>query len=465
MSTRTRLWLLAATAILIGYPLAAWIIGFIVQEQVQAREQAALQRAGPYFTVEERTYRRGVFGATEVVTFGIDTKGLKTPAAAALIALSSYRLTARNTLHHGPFPGGRTFALATIDTELVLPAEAQKDLDALFPGQKPYTLRTSLGWLGGYRIEFSSPPASGEPAPGTTIRSGGMSGTATVTRGQQSIALDFSAKGLGASTEEFQAQLDDVRVKSVKQRAFGSLRLGDSSVSIGRLEAHRKAPEQRLLLSVQSLQIIDHSSATGDYLSYSGKLGAGPVQAAKLTATREQLEYTATHIHGPSLAHLVDSLRGVANAAPSAPSADQLQRQFWDAVRSDGIELLLHDPVIEIPHLDYDSPQGAFRLSARLTAPELKREDLERGSPALVAALTQHLQANADIRIDTGLLDKMTEGTPGNGDRLAIAARQLEAQGYIAHEGNALTTHLRFDHGKLSLDGKSFPPSRASPQP
>lgn len=38
-------------------------------------------------------------------------------------------------------------------------------------------------------------------------------------------------------------------------------------------------------------------------------------------------------------------------------------------------------------------------------------------------------------------------------------------QGYIAHEGTALVAHLRFDHGKLSLNGKAFPPSRTGPQP
>ena len=66
---------------------------------------------------------------------------------------------------------------------------------------------------------------------------------------------------------------------------------------------------------------------------------------------------------------------------------------------------------------------------------------------------------------DTGVLDELTEGTPGNGDRLATAARQLEAQGYIGHEGTALVAHLKFEHGHLSLNGKAFPPSRAGPQP
>src|SRR6185437_13699853 len=175
-------------------------------------------------------------------------------------------------------------------------------------------------------------------------------------------------------------------------------------------------PDAKAPLSVENVEIGSHSSATGDYITYSGKLATGPIKAAKFTASRQ-------------------------------------------------LDLLLHDPVIEVPHVDLVTPEGSLALSARATVPGLKRQDLEAAGPALIAALIEHLQAKPDLKVDTGLLDKLTEGPPGNGDRLATAARQLEAQGYIAQEGTALVTHLTFDHGKLSLNGKAFPPSRAPQQP
>jgi Bacterial protein of unknown function (DUF945) len=82
----------------------------------------------------------------------------------------------------------------------------------------------------------------------------------------------------------------------------------------------------------------------------------------------------------------------------------------------------------------------------------------------MTVALIQHLQAKADIRVDTDLLDKLTEGTPGNGDKLAAQVRAFEDQGYITHEGKTLTTHLVFEHGKLIVNGKPFPPTRGQPQ-
>ena len=394
MSTRTRLCLFAATAILLAYPLAAWIIGFIVQEQLQANEQAAVQQAGPYLSILEHSYSRGVFGATEVITVGIDAKRLNSPALSAFRKLSSFRLTARNTISHGPFPRGRAFALATIDTELVLPAALQKRLDALFAGRKAYALDTTLGWRGGQEVEFSSPGFSGTVAASTFISSEGMTGTATGTRDRRSTTLDFTARSFGASNDKFQAQLDDVRVKSVQQRAFGTVNLGDASLTIGHLEAHGKAPEKPPL-SVQNLEITSHSSPAGDYISYDGKVATGPVQLARFSATRELYELEATHVYGPSLAALQDDLR----AAGSAASNMQSQQRLPEVLHKVGIDLLLHNPVIEIPHFDFATPVGSLTLSASVTAPGLKREDLEGGRPVVIAALVQHLQAKADVRV------------------------------------------------------------------
>ena len=459
MSPRTRRYLVVAAAVLIAYPLASWIIGFIVEVQVQAALQASTQQAGPYASMVEKSYQRGVFGASELMSVGIDKKSFKSPGPlAGFPGLGNWQLTVRNTIHHGPFPGGRTFALATIDSELVLSPEVQKRLQALFPGKQPYKMRTTLGWLGSRRSEISSPAFSGEIAPHTTISSGGITGTATASRDLRATTFDLTVKNLGVSTAKFQAQLDDLRIESKLQRVFGTLNIGDIAFSIGRVDAHNNSDADKRF-AVQQVEITSHSSATGDYLSLNGKLATGPLQAGKFSATQAVYEFNGTHFYGPSFANLVDSARTVGNTVST-----QAAQKLLATLRTDGIDLLLHDPVIEVPHLDYVTAEGAFTLSARVAAPGLKREDLEGGRPALVAALAQHLQARADIRVDTSLLDKLTEGTPGNGDRLATAVRQLEGQGYIAHEGNSLVAHLTFDHGQLRINAKPFPPSGGGPR-
>src|SRR6185312_1188896 len=165
---------------------------------------------------------------------------------------------------------GRTFALATIDTELVLPTEVHKRLDTLFAGRRAYTLRTSLGWWGGRRSEFASPPFSGEVVPGTTLSSAGIAGTATATPNQGSTALELAAKGLSLQSSRFQAQLDDLRIQSALQRSFGTLNLGDASLTVSRVEVKSRNPKAEPV-SLQKVEITSHSAVMGDYISYDGK--------------------------------------------------------------------------------------------------------------------------------------------------------------------------------------------------
>src|SRR4029077_5568285 len=212
MSTRNRIWLLVIAVIVLGYPLAAWIIGFIVERQIDAREQLALRQAGPYASIVEASHHRGVYGATEVLTIGVGSPALKTIPGAG--GLSSLRVTVRNTIHHGPLPRLRTVALATVDTDLVLPPPVQKRIDTLLGGKKIIDLHTTMGWLGGYRSDFSSPAFSGEIAPHTTLSSSGMVGTATATHNMTAATSDMTAKSLSVANNQFQVQLDDLHIKS-----------------------------------------------------------------------------------------------------------------------------------------------------------------------------------------------------------------------------------------------------------
>src|SRR5215469_9069968 len=186
MSTRTRIFLSVLVVILLGYPLSAWVIGIVVEDQLRERERDAIQQVGPYWSIVERSYRRSVFGATETISIGLGTPGSAVPVP-SLQKLASLRVTVRNTIHHGPFPGLRSFGLATFDTELVLPPEVQQRIDKLLGGKPLMTVHTSMGWLGGYRSDFASPAFSGEIGSHATISSGGMAGTGTTARDLASI--------------------------------------------------------------------------------------------------------------------------------------------------------------------------------------------------------------------------------------------------------------------------------------
>ncbi len=463
MSSRIRIILLAVVVLAIGYPLAAGAMGFIVEAQLREREQAAVEQASPYFTIVDRSYHRKWFGATETVTFGLGstfTRGLAAAPGGAAASLSSFRVTLYNTICYGPLPRLRTFALATVDTAVVLPPEIKKQLDALLGGKPPVTIHTTLGWLGGSRTDFASPAFKGEVAPHILLSSSGLLGTTTSTGNLSAFTAELSAKGFSLNGADFQAEVDDLRAKAVMRRAFKTVNVGDGEMTLARLDIRGKSDEPDKRIVLQQLELTSKSSATGDFLASQARLTAGSVQLSKFSATQAGYEFGMTHVYGPAFASLIDGIRQSSRGGSAGIDAGhQAQQKMMDTFRKDGVEVLLHDPVFEIPHFGFTTPEGQFSLSAKLTAPGLEREDFEGAAPAVMAVMLRHLQAQADIRVDTDLLDKLTEGTPGNGDRLAAQTRALEAQGFITHEGKTLATHFVFDRGKMSFNGKPFPPA------
>ncbi len=73
-----------------------------------------------------------------------------------------------------------------------------------------------------------------------------------------------------------------------------------------------------------------------------------------------------------------------------------------------GTELLLHEPVFSISRIGFAMPQGEVRLSATASEPGLKRAEIEnRDGPQVQAALMEHLNVVADLRIDAALLNRL----------------------------------------------------------
>jgi uncharacterized protein YdgA (DUF945 family) len=133
---------------------------------------------------------------------------------------------------------------------------------------------------------------------------------------------------------------------------------------------------------------------------------------------------------------------------------DVLKTKLGDTFRERGLDVLLHDPVIEVPRIGFVMPEGEMHLSAKVSAPGLTREELQ--GPALKAAILQHLQAQADLRVDAALMDRLLSASAYR-DTAQQQLVTLERQGYLKHEGSQYTAHVAYQSGKLSVNGQPFP--------
>jgi uncharacterized protein YdgA (DUF945 family) len=472
MSKGIRVTIIVAV-LLLAYPAGAWLIGVIVEGQLQRREAEAVERA-PYLVLIQRTYQRGVYGATEELTYNLRGPFARALGVAPVANTSpSLRLKVRNTIHHGPLPQLRAVALATIDSELVLPSELRVSLDPVLAGRPIVTGHTRMGWFGGSKVLLTSPPFEAQLSQGGTVSWRGISATADFAAGHRSWTADVAAQGFRLRSEKLKVEFDDLRVHTAMRRLLTELDIGTSTARLARLDIQTAAAGSAV--SLRQIALDGTSSINDDYVDSKlaatiGTLNAGAFSASSLgyaaaidhlqaqaldTLTRD-MRAAARDIYGDGVAGSVAGRRTSFNSSSTLnPSQKML-----DVLRKDGIELLLHDPVVDISRVGFVTPDGQFSLSVGLKAPGLNREDFKGPVPATLAALSRHVDLVADLRADTALIDKLLANSASH-DRLSAQIAGLENQGFLKREGSTFTSHIVFRAGSLSVNGQSLPPRPA----
>ena len=452
MNRRIGIWIIVVLVVVVGYPAAAWLIGLGVEHRWEQREQQILEKY-PYVAVVKRDYHRGVYSATEEVTYGLRGPFLNSlraiPGSAAWGG--DLQLTLRHTIHHGPLPQLRAFAPATVDTQWELPPKLSQQLAAAFGSKTYLTVHTRMKWLGGSTTVLRSSAFQQQLSDDTTLAWRGFDGRVDLGRdiGAASVRLTFP--GVDLKSAKGTLGLQDLKLSMDLQPAFDELTVGSMNMTVARVDIDQTA--KGFKASAQSLSLDSKSSVNGEYVDMDVRFGVDALQAGQFSATRLGYECRFDHIHGPSLASFTKDMR-TAQAATSStmPSPDKIQAVF----KTDGIEILLRDPVLEIPRVGFVMPEGELLISLKATMPGIARAELDGPPNVIIPAIVKHLQASADVRIDKALLDKLLNSS-GKSDTLTTQLQALQGQGYIKLDGQALTTHLRYQGGQLRVNNQPFP--------
>ena len=447
--------------VILAYPAAAWLIGISAEHQWEQRGLEVSSRY-PFLEVIKHEYHRGLYSATEEVTYRLTGQPAKRlQSLPGNPQEGDFQFTVRNTLHHGPLPQLRTFAPATIDSEVILPPHVQQKLAALFDGKAHLTIHTTLHWSGSSTTVVRSPAFTQQMADGSKVNWQGLDGTSDAGRELNYWKVDLTAPGLDLASAQLSARIENLRLRVDQQAAFDGLYVGSGDLAVTRLEvAGKTAAESRF--SVQDFVAHSKSSAQGDYLDFDGTFNADSIQARQLTLTHPGLEVRGSHFYGPATAALNKSFR---DARADSTNAVPDVAKMMEPLKTSGVDILVRDPVLEIPRIGFAMPEGELQVSLKASAHGLTRDELDGPPIALRAAMAKHLQLSADVRIDTALLDKLLD-TSGQSERVTAQLQGLQRQGYITLEGKALTTHLTFAGGQLKVNGQSFPPMPgAMPQP
>lgn len=452
MPARIRNASIIAALVVLAYPVATWVTGVLIEKQSATNQQKALAEA-PYVVLARHEYHRGMFSATEETTYRLSLP-MSAPASGKN-PLKSWSLTVHRVIHHGPFPRLRTFALATADADVELPPQVSDSLKGVLGGKSPLELHTRMDWSGGSTTSFVSPAMTLKLENGTAVIWRGLSGSVEVGRGLATWSASLTAPGLTVDQASTHAEVGTLTLTANMRRVYDTLDVGKASLRVTGATIRAAGSDRNVML--KGLTLSTASAQNGDYMDSAVELSADAVEAGTFSASRAGYALSLTHLHGPSLVALTKAARDLQRQALTA-GKEEWQAGLRDALREPGMDLLSHDPVIEIPRIGFVTPEGEMRLSAKLSAPGLTREDLQ--GPALAAVLLQHLKAEADIRIATALLDKLLAANP-NRDTFQQQLATLRRQGYVTLEGSQYTAHLTYERGKTLVNGQPFPPVRA----
>jgi uncharacterized protein YdgA (DUF945 family) len=471
-----RIGLIVVVVLALAYPAAAWMIGMSVQHQELEREKAALAQA-PYLEVVNRDYRRGIYSSTEEITFKFGGSLLQNLPGASQNGSGPFQFTVRSHIHHGPLPQLRAFAPATADTEIILPPEVQKKLTQIVGDQAHLTIHSQFKWSGGATSVVQSTPFKTNIPDAGTFEWRGLDGTSEVGREVGTQVGQFTAPGLVANTPQGNFSIEDVKASTDLHLAFGDLTVGKIRFSAGHV-AFDSPVQPDFKIDTRNLAIQGDSSVSGDFVNTDGTFSIDSVESVKFSATRLVWEVRMDHIHGPSMASLnkelmaaqAEQLQASVPSDPNDPAAKQRQmevaQKYLAAFQTYGLQILGHEPVIELPRVGFKTADGDVMLSVKLEAPGITPADVSGDPKTLALTLPKFLQATINARIDDTLLNKLLQQTmsgPDASNQVKARLQQLQDQGYIKVDGKALITQITFMNGQLKINGLPFTPAALAP--
>ncbi|MDB4976403.1 MAG: hypothetical protein JWN48_4744 [Myxococcaceae bacterium] len=484
----------AAAAVVVGgvVGVAAWS-GRAVTARLE-QQTLDLSKAFPALKVVEQKVEHGLFSSSRVVTLQLGCLPTQLPgvpgapgAPGAPLkpgAPEPLRLSFRDVVHHGPFPGGSGVGLARIDSELVSPAAWKERIAKLTDNHPLLQIHTRVAFDGSTVSELEVPPLHyADPASGS-FESKGLSGRVEASGaasashgGSYLVALPASELSMRA-TDGTSLTMKVGAVSSsteLSPRPDPTLWLGGSKVS-GRMSSLELLGTAAQGLPVRPVQAVfgelrfDSESKLegGLFSSASHMTGKGLVN--QVAIDNIELRASLKRIHAATyqklLARMFDGLLSCDPAAQQAALGSAL-----DDLQQSVSALLLHDPEYSLDTLAVEIAGKRAELSYSLGTHGVTAADAGQPLPAL---LLQKGVLRASVKVHTGLIAQaikqlgaldpsaaaaagLPPGPAGADQTLSLVngmTDQFVQLGYLEREGESIKASASFEQGKVLVNGK-----------
>jgi uncharacterized protein YdgA (DUF945 family) len=441
------------------YPVAAWVTGRVIESRSSVALAEMTEKA-PYITVTDVKYHRGWYSSEQDLTislFATQMAGLAPLMGGNGQALAKgVPITLHSVIHHGPICGWSCFALAHVDTHLVLSNEAKAAITLIYGSVEPLSISSRMGFFGGGTTLFTSPALNQTAVPsGGKLSSDGFKVKVDYTRHQDAYRIDGSLPHLlldGPDGKRF--EIKSVTFKSNSTRALGQLYATDFDFGIDTISY--AGPEGSTPFQLNDFKYGARSTVDGSFMSIALQFDTGAVGAAGLKLKDAHFDLSFKHLDMATLSALTDRLRALYKEQASDPT--QYSQAMSAALKAQGLPLLLKQPELSLDRIGVDTTSGQILLTGTLRIPGVTAEDL--ASDAATMALMQKLVGDFELSLDDSALNEL----PGAAGVLP-QLENMAQQGYVTHENGHWHATIHTAGTQSTFNGKPFQPGAMAPPP
>jgi uncharacterized protein YdgA (DUF945 family) len=442
-----------------------WLTGQLSKARMDEFFAKAGQPLQGQIKFVDRKSSTGFFQSTEDVTMEIENPAYR----AMLNQMGRPQLTFRNVISHGPLPGFRRFAIAHVETTLLLSEDERQALQELMGTDKPLNIQLTLGWTGKTRIDVTSPVMTMKSESGDSgFEWRGLTARIDFARNFKGVEFDATAPGFKASLSNGDViDVSTVKATGKLQNKFETLYVGDEDISVEGIQMSSAAkPELEIPASTMDIGKVTYRvimTADNEFWNMDNKLTAASFANSTLSLEDIHFDFAMNHLHGVSMAKLLQITQAytakveaqVAALSPAegaeAPAAEAIPLEPvvppMEEMTPHLSTLFSQKPEIVVSNIGFANKGGALKFSGRLALENVTAADFE---PTFnPGALIGKMAASGDVVIPKALVDNMGEA----GTNFLQMAEQYEAQGFLIRKADEWTAHLEFIAGKMVVNG------------
>ena len=483
----------AAAILIVLYPVAPWLMGFALEERLDAlTEQGQLMtpqlhlvrkarqgfltsdedsnyELGPTLKVA-RHYHRGWYSSVDEATIEISGGAFAAlaavgPAATTPVTTPStpptgdseaapLRVSLRTVIRHGPFCGWSCFALAGADTHVTFSGALQASMTRLFGNQEPLTIRGRYPFFGGISAELSSPAFEhAQLGQGVSLSWGGFDSKMHYGAHLDWYDMAASAPSLRLDGAKGTLAINGMSLDLRGKRLLRTLYEGDSVMTMKRLSVTGAESAQQF--AVNDLAMANQNHAQDGFMNASYQLGGGPIVTQSLTLSSAHVDLTWRHLGLEPLASLLDATRAPGPQQNAALAPAVRTQAMMTALRQPLQALLLEQPEMQIDRVSLATAQGQGQVTGLIRLAGVGAADFQ-GPPAL-------LLKKLDVRLDLSIDEAFLQSLPGAAANALTQLQPMIDQGYITRSNGALRTQILVRGGQSTFNGKPFNPAALRP--